>query len=117
MRSIARDALEPGILGDRGRTCLDGAVEVVGKVQDLADEVLAGETEVAHPLLGRAPSEVLELGAFALEGEEIFVGRLAAGVELGGQPFDLVRQGASARRRYRRSAPRRGFGGVIQAYR
>src|SRR3954468_1546856 len=35
-----RDALEPGILGDRGGTRLDRAVKVVGEVEDLADQVL-----------------------------------------------------------------------------
>ena len=80
------------------------------KVEDLADEILAGETEVAHPLLGRAPPEVLELGAFALEGEEVFVGRLAAGVELGGQPLDLVGQGR--RRDVDIVGPRLGAGSV-----
>src|SRR4051794_39642494 len=105
-----RDALEPGILGDRSRTRLDRAVEVVGKVEDLADQILAGETEVAHPLLGRAPSEVLELGAFALKGEEIFVGRLAADVQLGGEPLDLVREGR--RRDVDIVGPRLGAGSV-----
>ncbi len=66
-------------------TRLDGAVEVVGEAEDLADQVLAGEPEVAHALLGRAPLEVLELGAFALERAEVFVG------------------GAEGRRRARRS--------------
>ena len=68
------DALEPRVCGDRLGSRLDGAVEVVGEGQDLADEVLAGEAEVAHALLGRAPLEVLELGALALEGGEVLVG-------------------------------------------
>ena len=68
------DALEPGVLGDRRRPRLDGAVEVVGDVEHLADEVLAGEPEVAHPLLARPPLEVLELGPFALERAEVVVG-------------------------------------------
>ena len=68
------DALEPGVAGDRLRTRLDGEVEVVGEGQDLADEVLGGETQVALALLGGAALEVEELGALALERDQVLVG-------------------------------------------
>ena len=41
------DTLEPRVVGDRFGPGVDGAVEVVREVQDLADEVLGGEPEVA----------------------------------------------------------------------
>ena len=63
-------------IGRRAR--LDGAVEVVGDGQDLADQVLAGEPELAHALLARPSLEVLELGALALERRQVLVGRLRA---------------------------------------
>ena len=62
-----RDALEPRVVGDGRRPGLDGPVEVVGDGQDLADQVLVGQAEVAVALLGRAALEVEELGALALE--------------------------------------------------
>jgi hypothetical protein len=77
------------VLGDRRRSRLDGTVEVVGEHEHLADEVLAGEPEVAHPLLGRAPLEVLELGPLALERAEVLVGGRARRVALAGQRLDL----------------------------
>ena len=87
------DALEPGVVGDRRRARLDGAVEVVGEDEHLADEVLAGEAEVAHPLLGRPALEVLELGPLALERAEVVVGGGAGGVAFRGQRLDLGEQG------------------------
>ena len=72
------------------RAGLDGAVEVVGDGQDLADEVLGGEAEVALALLGGPPLEVQELGALALEGGQVLVGlRLAAASRSAGQRLDL----------------------------
>src|SRR5436190_9470209 len=68
-----RDAFEPGVVGDGGRAGLDRTVEVVRDGQPLADEVLAGKTEVAHPLLARSALEVLELGTFALQREKELV--------------------------------------------
>ena len=49
---MARDALDPRVVGDRLGPGVDGAVEVVGERQHLADEVLAGEAELALALLG-----------------------------------------------------------------
>jgi hypothetical protein len=76
-------ALEPRIAGDRFRTLLDREVEVVGQRQDLADEVLGGQAEVALALFGRAPLEVEELRAFALERRQVVVRLGPRGIPLG----------------------------------
>ena len=86
------DALEPGVVGDRRRPGLDGPIEVVGDGQHLADEVLAGQAEIAHPLLGRPALEVLELRALALERHEVLLGHAGGLVALGRQGLDLADQ-------------------------
>ena len=91
-RSMAAMPSNHGSSAIDRRPRLDGPVEVVGDGQHLADEVLAGKAEVAHPLLGRAPLEVLELGPFALERAEVLVAGLDGGVTLGGQRLDLGEQ-------------------------
>jgi hypothetical protein len=74
------DTLEPGVLGDGLRAGVDGPVEVVRDRQDLADEVLASQTEVALALLGGPSLEVQEFGALALERGQVLVGlRLGLG--------------------------------------
>ena len=67
LRSMAAMPSNHGSSAIDRRSRLDGAVEVVGEAQDLADEVLGGEAEVALALLGGPPLEVQELGALALE--------------------------------------------------
>ena len=88
-----RDALEPRVLSDRGRTRVDGAVEVVRDVEDLADEVLGGQAEIAVALLGGPSLVVEELGSLALERDQVVLGDLGRGVALGGQCLDDVEQG------------------------
>jgi hypothetical protein len=95
------DALEPGVPGDRVGPRLDGAVEVVGHGEHLADEILAGEPEVALALLRRSALEVEELGSLALERRQVVL-RLAFGLgeltrevldigqQLGGPDIDLL---------------------------
>ena len=64
--------------------------------EDLANlirECLAGEPEVAHSILARPPLEVLKLGAFALEGRQVFVGSPCRVVALGREGLDLSEQG------------------------
>ncbi len=55
------------------RARLDRAVEVVREREHLADQVLAGEPEVALALLRRAASEVGELGSLALQRGQVLV--------------------------------------------
>src|SRR6185436_5529256 len=64
-------ALEPRLLGDRLGPGVDGAIEVVGDREHLADEVLPGKTEVALTLLRGPALEVEEFCPFALEGDQV----------------------------------------------
>src|SRR5688500_2376762 len=86
------DALEPRVRSDRLRSSLDGPVEVVREVEDLADEVLGREPEVALALLGGPALEVEELRALALQGVEVFVGLDAGRVGLCIERLDLRQQ-------------------------
>jgi hypothetical protein len=68
---------------------VDRAVEVVGDDEDLADEVLPGQPEVALALLGGSPAEVAELGSLALEQADVLLALAARVGELALQLLDL----------------------------
>ena len=87
-----RHALEPGILGDGLGTCVDGPVEVVGHREHLADEVLTRQTEIALTLLGRPPLEVEELGALALQRDEVLLRLPLRVLELAAKRLDVGEQ-------------------------
>ena len=111
------DALEPGIRGDRLRSRVDRPVEVVGQHQHLADEVLAGEPEVALALLCGPPLEVEELGTLALERGRYSSACVRAVGELRLQTLDVGEQLGRADVDVLGALLRRACDVAVQAYR
>ena len=89
-----------------GRHGLEGPVEVVGDGQQLAQQRLAGQTQLALAILRGPAPEVGEVGGGPLQAGEM-LGRLRLGrLELGPKPLEL---GAGvARQARRRRAPAAG---------
>ena len=87
-----RDAVGPGVAGERRRPGVDREVEVVGDGDDLAEQAFRREAERRLPLFGGPALEVLELRPLALEPREVLVGLAERLVPLRGQRLDVGQQ-------------------------
>ncbi len=87
------DALRPRVVVELDGSRLDGPVEVVSEIQDLGDQVHAGEAEVALALLRGAALEVRELRALALEQADVLVRLGERFVALDGECLELGGEG------------------------